>query len=326
MRLPLAGLGLWVVAIVLGLVVQSSYLVSLATAAAFLAVWAQSWNIVGGLSGQISLGHSSFIAVAAYVTLVLFERAHVPLLVALVVALAAVLLLATLIGVATLRLRGPYFSLATLSASAVVQALIVNFKDVTGGANGMAVSFTKDNPVELEFTDVHAYYVIAVTTLLAVTVLVWWLRRGRFGYYLAAIRASEPAAAAAGVRIARTRIVAFCLSAVLTGIGGVLYVFYLGFAEPTYLAGLPLSIDIALMAVIGGSNYLAGPLVGAVFLQALRAATNAYVGATGGWDVLALGLAVIAVVMIEPRGILAIAARVIRPHRARQGAAEAARA
>ena len=313
MRTAVTSLLIWCAALVAGLAVRNDYFVSVATAAALLAIWAQSWNVLGGLSGQISLGHSAFIAVAAYVTLILYQTHGVTPLIGLLISLLVVLLLAATIGLATLRLRGPYFSLATLSASAVLLTLIVHFKDVTGGANGLAVSFTHDSPLELEFLDVRAYYVIAITALLGVTVLVRWLRRSRLGFYLLAIRSSETAAAAAGVRIAQARTIAFCLSAVLAGAGGVIYVFYLGFAEPTYLAGLPLSIDIALMAVVGGTDYLAGPIVGAIFLEVLRAVTNAYAGSTGGWDALILGVAVVLVVVIEPRGLIAIVARLRGP-------------
>ncbi len=312
MRRIFAILALWVVALVAGFATQSDYLVGLGTVTAFFAVWGQSWNILGGLAGKVSLGHSAFIAVAAYVTVILFQRFQLAPVIGLILGVAITVVLAALIGVATLRLSGPYFSLATLAVAAVLLSLIVHFKELTGGANGLSIPFATTHPAQLEFEDPKVYYAIAVTLLMAVTLIVLANRRSRLGLYMAASGESEAAAAAAGVRIAAVRIMALCVSAALTAVGGVLYVFFAGFADPSFLSGLELSIDIALIAVIGGRGYLAGPIVGAIFFQGVKSAANTYTGSSGGWDVLILGLVVVWVVLIEPRGLIAMAARIFR--------------
>lgn len=309
MRRLALGVAIWAAALAVGWRLESDYLVSVATATAFLALWGQSWNLLSGLTGNISLGHSVFIAVAAYVTLLLFQDAGLsPLLGGLLGILAAVAL-AAVIGAATLRLSGPYFTLATLSAAAVVLSLILHYSDLTGGPNGIAISFAEDAPGKLEFTDVRAYYLIAVTLLALVTLLLAWIRRSRLGYFIATIKSSEAVAAAAGIEVARVKVLAFCLSAALTALGGVVYVFYIGFADPSFLAGLTLSVEIALIAVVGGTGYLLGPVIGAIFYESIDAGANAAFGAAGGWDVMILGFAVVALVMTEPRGICALAER-----------------
>ena len=93
------------------------------------------------------------------------------------------------------------------------------------------------------------------------------------------------------------------MSAALTALGSVFYVFFIGFADPNFLASLTLSIKIALIAVVGGTGFLVGPIVGAIFYETIDAVANAYMGAAGGWDVMILGFSVVAIVMTDPRGL-----------------------
>ena len=307
MKRGLIILVIWVLFAVAGVSLQNNYLVSVATSTAFLALWGQSWNVLGGLSGSISLGHSMFVAVPAYVTVLLFQQADLSPLLGALLGIAAAVALAAVIGAATLRLRGPYFSLATLSAGAVVLSLILHYEELTGGPSGVAISFAKDAPEKLEFTNVRAYYLIAITLLAAVTLCLDIVKRSRLGYYIAAIKSSEEAAAAAGIRVARVKVLAFCLSAALTALGSVFYVFFIGFADPNFLASLSLSIKIALIAVVGGTGFLVGPIIGAIFYETIDAGANAFFGAAGGWDVMILGFSVVAIVMTDPRGLCSMA-------------------
>ncbi len=299
----------WACLAMAGVLSQNNYLVSVATSAAFLALWGQSWNVLGGLSGNISLGHSMFVAIPAYVTVLLFQQANLSPLLGAVLGIAAAVVIAAIIGAATLRLSGPYFTLATLSAGAVVLSLILHYDQITAGPSGIAISFAHDAPEKLEFTNVRVYYLIAITLLAAVTLFLDLVKRSRLGYYIAAIKSSEAAAAAAGVRVAWIKVLAFCLSAALTAVGGVFYVFFIGFADPNFLAGLELSITIALIAVVGGTGFLIGPIVGAIFYETIDATANAYFGAAGGWDVMILGFSVVAIVMTDPRGLCFMAYR-----------------
>ena len=309
MRTAVIAAVVWAIALVAGLLTPRDYLVTIATTAAIFAIWGQSWNLLSGLSGNISLGHSAFIAVAAYSTIILFKQFGVPPVVGWIAGVFAAAVLAAIIGTVTLRLRGPYFTLATLSVAAVILSLLLHFKAATGGANGLAITFAHDNPLDLEFTNVRVYYVLAVTLLLAITLLVHAIRHSKLGFSILAIQSSEEAAVAAGVRVAYVKVTAFCLSAALTGLGGILFAFFLGFADPNHLSGLTLSVEIALIAVVGGMGYLAGPIVGAIFFELVDASANAFLGAAGGWDAMILGFAVVAVVMLEPRGLLALGLR-----------------
>lgn len=302
-----------------GVSLQNNYLVTVATATAFLGVWGQSWNLLGGLSGNISLGHSMFVAIPAYVAVLLFQKLGLSPLIGALAGVAAAVALAAVIGAATLRLRGPYFSLATLSAGAVVLSLILHYDELTGGPSGIAISFAKDAPEKLQFTNVRAYFLIAIALLAAVTLCLDAVKRSRLGYYIAAIKSSEEAAAAAGIRVARVKVLAFCLSAFMTALGSVFYVFFIGFLDPNFLASLTLSVKIALIAVVGGSGYLIGPIVGAIFYESIDAVANAWLGAAGGWDVMILGFSVVAIVLTDPRGLCAMAESLWHAARRRTG-------
>ena len=320
MKRALAILIVWAVLAVAGVSLQNNYLVTVATATAFLAVWGQSWNLLGGLSGNISLGHSMFVAIPAYVAVLLFQKAGLSPFIGALLGLGAAVVLAAIIGAATLRLRGPYFSLATLSAGAVVLSLILHYDDLTGGPSGIAMSFAKDAPEKLQFTNVRAYYLIAIALLAAVTLCLDLIKRSRLGFYVAAIKSSEEAAAAAGIRVARVKVLAFCLSASMTALGSVFYVFFIGFLDPNFLASLTLSVKIALIAVVGGTGSLIGPIVGAIFYESIDAVANAWLGAAGGWDVMILGFSVVAIVMTDPRGLCAMAESLWHMARRRTGA------
>ena len=319
---------IWVVPLAAGVlggfVVNSNYYLGIATTAMCFAVFGMSWYLQGGLAGQISLGNALFVAIGSYVPLILFTHAHLTPVLGMFTSLAISVAVAALIGTITLRLRGPYFGLATLSVTAVALEVTEHFQGLTGGANGLAVPAT-GGAVDLQFSSNRWYYLMSLGVLAFVTVVVAVLRQTRLGYYLRIIRASEEAAAAAGVHVARVWVVTYCISAALTSIGGVVYVYYLTFADPSYLLGLTLSIDIALVVVIGGMNNLAGPIVGAIVFEVVTAAANAYGGSSGGWDVLVVGIVVVLVVMVEPRGLVMLPVRLRSVLRSRTGSANSKR-
>ena len=153
------------------------------------------------------------------------------------------MLLAGIVGAATLRLRGPYFTLATLSAAAVVLSLILHYSELTGGPSGLAITFARDAPFDLEFTNVRVVFPDRDGAARGGDPRSrFFEKRSKLGFYIAAIKKrSEEAAAAAGIRVALVKVIVFCLSAALTALGGVVYVFYIGFMDPNFLSGLTLS-------------------------------------------------------------------------------------
>ena len=227
-------------------------------------------------------------------------------------ALAAVL--GTVIGFLGFRfgLRGFYFVLLTV-AFAEICRIIVSNTEALGGAVGYYITFTGD-PRQFQFQDARAYYYVALVMMLAVTGIVAWLERRRFGVYLSAIREDESACEALGVNTVRYKMLAMMLSSFLTGIGGAFYAFYLFSLQPASVFGIPLSVEIIIRAIVGGAGTVLGPILGSFILSPLAELARYYF-AQGGWHgahLVVYGLLLIAVVLFLPEGAYPRLARLFR--------------
>ncbi len=266
---------------------------------------AVAWDLIGGYAGQLSLGHAAFFALGAYTSVILFQlRGLTPVLGGLLGAgLAAAV--AGGIGYVVFRLRGVFFAMATIAFAEITRALLLHFRSLTQGDNGLAIPYTGDRPLALMFRSEVPFYYIGLGLLLLALVVVQAVRRSRVGYYLRAIRDDQEAAESLGVVSRRAKLWALELSATLTALAGTVYAFDIGFINPDSTASLPLSIEIAIMAIIGGVGTLLGPVVGAGVIVALNQATNAWLGARGGASTALYGLLLMAAVLIQPAGLAA---------------------
>lgn len=235
------------------------------------AALATAWDVVGGWAGQLSLGHAAFIGLGAYVSSLLWTRLGIPVWWGVLVAMAAGSALASVWGWATFRLRGAYFSLSTIAVAEVLRVVANNWVGLTGGPEGISLN-DLPSPLGLNlFSRTVQFY--AALALLAVAVIVSWrIGASRFGAYLEAIREDEDASMALGVDPARMKVLAFALSAALTVAGGALYSIHLSFFEPQGVFDLHLSIQLVLMAIVGGMGTVFGPTLGAIVLLGLQEA------------------------------------------------------
>jgi branched-chain amino acid transport system permease protein len=291
-----------------------SYAVTLFTLIFFYGYLGQAWNIVGGYAGQLSAGHAAFLGIGAYTSAVLsVERGITPWL-GMFVGGALAAALGTLIGFLGFRfgLRGLYFVLLTVAFAEICRILASNTEAI-GGAVGYYITFTGD-PRQFQFQDARAYYYIALVLMLAVTALVAWLERRRFGVYLSAIREDESASEALGVNTFRYKMMAMMLSSFLTGIGGAFYAFYVFSLQPASVFGIPLSVEIIIRAIVGGAGTVLGPILGSFILSPLAELARHYF-AQGGWHgahLVVYGVLLIAVVLFLPEGAYPRVARLVR--------------
>ncbi len=265
-----------------------------------LAGWATAWDILGGWAGQLSLGHAAFVGLGAY-TLGLAAN-HLQL--APWWSLAAAMILAAGLawgwGAITFRLRGPYFALSTLAIAEVLRLVAINERGLTGGAQGIFISALA-RPFGLDLFDRRVEYYTGLLYLALVVFAVLWMGSRRFGYELRAVREDEEAAMAAGIDPTAVKLKAFMLSGALTALGGSLYGIFLSALEPHRLFEIPLSVRIALTAIIGGRGTVWGPLVGAVLLTlSAEVFRNVFAEA----NLLIYGLLIIIVVLFVPRGVI----------------------
>lgn len=272
------------------------------------ALMAQSWNVVAGLSGQISLGHAIFFGIGAYSSTVLFVKYAITPWIGLIVGIVLSALAAIAIGVPTLRLRGHYFAIATLLIGSSVQ-IIVQRWDWVGAASGLYVPINRTSPwLYLQFhTSKIPYYYLALGAAAAGYGLVWLLRRSRFGFRLQALRDEPDAAASLGIAIARHKVLAFMISAAMMSVAGTFYGQYVLVLDPERLLSSEISIIVLLMTVLGGSGTLWGPALGAAILIPLSEYSRIWFGGTGRTiDLIIYGILILAVCMWRPSGILSL--------------------
>ena len=289
----------------------SSYGVTILTLIFFYGFLGQSWNILGGYAGQLSAGHAAFVGVGAYTSAVLSIQYGLTPWVGMLVGAALAALLGAVIGYLGFRfgLRGFYFVLLTV-AFAEVCRIVASNTELLGGALGLYITFT-GNPRQFQFQDPRAHYYIALALLLLATAVVAALERRRFGVYLGAIREDETAAEALGVDAFRVKLGAMVLSSFLTGLGGTFYAFYLLSLQPGAVFGIPLSVEIILRPIVGGSGTLLGPILGSFILTPLGEVSRAYFGQGGyqGAHLIVYGALLIAVVLFVPQGAVPFLAR-----------------
>lgn len=233
------------------------------------AALATSWDLIGGWAGQLSLGHAAFVGFGAYASVLLWLRLGVPLWWGVPAAMAAGAVLAVAWGSLTFRLRGAYFSLSTIAIAEILRVVATNWVDLTGGPEGISVN-ELPTPFGLDLFDRRIQFALALALLAVALLASWRVSTSRFGHRLEAIREDQDSSMALGVNPARLKVFAFAASAALTVAGGALYALHLSFFEPHGVFDLHLSVQLVLMAIVGGMGSVLGPTLGAVLLLTLQ--------------------------------------------------------
>jgi branched-chain amino acid transport system permease protein len=238
-----------------------------------------AWNVLGGLAGQVSFGHASLFGIGAYTTMILYLEAGVAPWWGIPAGGAVAAVASIPIGLLCFRLRGPYFSLATLAVAELVRLVALNFDALTNGAQGFLITALPPLRVAGHAVDWESKAPFAVAAgLLAVAALasIAALKRSRLGAYLVAIRENEDAAEAVGVDTTRAKVLTLAHSAALAGVGGGFYAFYFRYVDPDAVCGIGLSMEMVFIAMVGGLGTILGPLVGAVFLTTVGETVRAH--------------------------------------------------
>ncbi len=281
---------------------------------ALAVVLASAWNILGGFAGQVSIGYSAFLGVGAYATVLLSLAGVNPWLTlpagALLGAVASVL-----IGLPTFRLRGPYFTIATIGVSEAVRVWASGVQ-FTGGSSGLRMPAGS-------FDFALNYSAMALLAVGTVT-LAAFLRRSAFGSALAAIRQDIDAAEALGVDATRSKLVAHAVSAAIVALAGCLFAINFQYIAPGSVVDVRLSLSIVLMPIVGGVGTVAGPVLGALIFSTLQIKLLSIPALRDSYLFLYGGLLVL-VMLFEPRGLAGVWDRILRSLR-RPAAAEALRA
>ncbi len=269
------------------------------------ATMGMGWNLIGGYGAQLSLGHSVFFAIGAYTSVLFVVYMRLTPLVGGVIGMALAVVAAVIIGLPCFRLRGPYFALATIASGEITRTLLLHFKDFTAGANGVPISFHGNDPLFLQFNSKAPYYYLALVLLAMVFTIVRIMEHAKIGRYLAAVREDQDAAESLGVRTAWVKMIAFMLSAAIVAACGVLYAFTVGYIDPDGVASVNLSIEIAVVVIVGGIGTLWGPILGAAVIVLLTELTNMFLGGIrGGANLVLYGTLLIVVILLKPNGLI----------------------
>jgi len=293
---------------------RDAYLQQIVFRVVIFAVLGIAWNLVGGYAGQLSLGHVAYFGIGAYSVALFHEYFHWNPWLGTLAGVVLACLAALLIGSLTFRLRGPYFALSTIAAAEILRLLALNLS-FTHGAIGMnAPGLFGDD----QSGDLKTYY--AALPLLGVAfALAIWTDRSRFGYWLRAIRENEDTAMAVGINPAVEKLKALLLSAALVAAGGALYASVFQFIGPDSVLTIDLSVQMALIAMLGGAATVWGPIIGAVVLTIAAEGLKAYLERA---HLFFYGLLLVLVVLFLPGGLVSISKK--RWFRKTAGRAQAA--
>jgi branched-chain amino acid transport system permease protein len=281
--------------------VLGDYQTYLLTLTLIWGILALSMGLVLGFVGQINLGQAAFVAISAYTCAILRLRYGIDFWLAAPVALAAVVLVAALVGLLTLRLKGPFFILVMLAFAEITRLVIANWQDVTNGPLGLRGIMPPEPIFGIGFDTKPSFYYLCLAVLAICLAGLWRLIRSRTGRMLIAVREDELLAEFVGIPVMRNKVIGLCIGAFVAGLGGLLLGPFLSILAPSQFT-LFASVDMIVMVVVGGVGTLAGPLIGAVFLvyipELLSFATQ--------YRPALMGALLIIVTLFAPRGLLGL--------------------
>jgi branched-chain amino acid transport system permease protein len=265
----------------------------------------QSWKVLGGYAGQLSLGHATFLGLGAYTSTLLFMNLGVTPWLGMFAGAGLAAICGVIIGFMSFRfgLKSHFFALATIAFAEIFRLFATSFQAV-GGAQGLLVPLKGNAPYVFQFIEKDPYYYIALGMMIVCTGVVYLLQRSKYGFYFVAIRENEDAAKALGVNTLRYKVLATAISAFLTALGGSFYAQYVLYIDPHGTFGVLNSVDIALRTIIGGTGTLFGPIVGSFVLSPLSELIQATIGVgRSGVYMMVYGAILMIVCIVMPNGI-----------------------
>ena len=288
----------------------NTYLVRVFMEVFFFAAMGNAWNIIGGFGKQTSWASSVFFSVGAYTSIILFTRyGGISPWISGILGMVLAAGLAIIIGLPCFRLRGVFFSIATIACATIFRQLLIYFEGFTGGSLGLSFKIRKGNSLwNLHFDSDIPFYYIALVWMLVTVGIVIYIERNRLGYYLRAICEDQDAAESLGIESAKVKLKSFMISSMMLAFTGTIYVFKTGFAEPNTLASHDMAIRIGIVAILGGMGYIWGPTLGALISVSLLELSNAYLqdfgGGVAGWAL--YGLLIVIMVLFKPNGLISL--------------------
>lgn len=275
-----------------------NYVIHLVLYTACYVVMASGWNILGGFTGYISLGHNVFFAIGGYFAGMIFARYGVSTIILAPIAGLVAAMAGYAIGLITLRVRGPSFIISSLALVMIFRIFFENWEFV-GGAAGVSL---KANSLSVVWAKLPYYYAFVIMAAFAVWVS-YKIKHSKFGLGLRAMSKDEIKAESAGIDTRTYKVLAFAISAFFVGMAGAVWGEYLTYIRPNIFLVILISVNMVLMCILGGKGTIAGPVVGAILIVAFNELFVATLGASE-INILATGLIMMISLMFFPLGIV----------------------
>lgn len=272
------------------------------------------WTIAGGYGGMHSIGHAAFLGTGAYTSTLLAVHYHLSPWLGMLAGMGLAAALALLIGYPCFRfgIRGDYFALVTVALGEVMYQVANGATPLTKGAQGLALPYTGASALDFQFSARSTFYYVVMAMWLVTLGVAYRLRRSRLGFQLVALRDDEIAAARGGIHVSRRKLTALAVSAAIAAAAGTFYAQFILFIDPGSVFGITLSVQIVLMAVLGGMNSYLGGTVGALLLVPLSQYLSTRLAGHPGVDLVIYGLVLVALMLYMPYGILGLLRRAPR--------------
>jgi branched-chain amino acid transport system permease protein len=291
----------------LPLVVTSRFAVDIFIRVLLFAYIGVAWNLMGGYAKQLSLGHAAYFGLGAYTSTILEVDFGVSPWIGMLAGGVVATFASLPIGALCFRLRGPYFAIATIATAQVLMLLFLKFRDFAWGAEGTTIPNLGDAPLMMQFDAKAAYYYVALGLLALGLAITWRIERSWMGYYLVAIGEDEDAAEAVGVDAPRVKRDIYMISAFLTALAGTFYTQYIYFIDPQTAFSFNVSVEAALVSIVGGIGTLWGPVIGTVLLESTSALLQSWLGSSlGGVQLTIYSVILIVVILWRPTGLLGV--------------------
>ncbi len=293
----------------------SSYALGVFILIFFYAYLGQCWNILTGYTGVISLGHSLYVGIGAYTTVFLTMTLNLTPWLGMWVGGLCAGLVGLVVGFFGFRfgLKGVYFVLLTISFGEIGRLIFLHLK-VFGSFQGLFItpSFSFHN---FQFKENVPYYYIGLGYVLFSLVVVRLIEKSKIGKYLVALREDEDAAESLGVNVYKYKMIAICISAFMTSLGGAFYVNYIFYLHPGTMMSMAFSIEIILRPIIGGMGTVLGPVIGSFLITPLAEISRSFFTKAGyeGLHLVIYGFLLVAVVLFFPKGVISYIKKLLAP-------------
>ncbi len=295
-----------IIVIIVGLMplyIQTPYILSICIMAFYIGSASLSWSVLGGLTGQNSLGHAGFMGLGAYISTLLLLNFNVSPWISIPIVFVVVGAISALLLSPCFRLRGVYFTLVTIAFAEAFRNLFTNW-DYAGKGGGLLLPFGQSDFGMMRFMGKEAYFYLSLGMVILMYIIVKVIDRSKLGYGLKTVREDEDTANAIGINPWKYKVIAAFISCGLTAVCGVFYANYYRFIDPEIMIQTQ-SVEYILPALIGGLGSVTGPLLGAVIITPISQLLNANLSSiAAGFDQIVYAGILIVVILFQPKGIM----------------------